>query len=322
MGEKAVTILNSEATVPEYPQSILIEPTNACNLRCRMCSIWGEGVTRTREVSFIKRDTWTKALDEIGSWRVHVNLNLTGAGEPLLHPEFLEILAYAKEKGNIGIGFLCNATLLDSRKAEAIAALQIDWVGFSVDGAQREIFEYYRKGAVLSEVEENIERLLSLKKAGKPSILLNMVSHPEADLGFFVERWKGRVDTIQVVIKRPLDRDHHRRITLKKPCPSLDQQLIMGWSGHVALCCCDGWGDYIIGKFPEESLYDIWHGEPMNGARRLHGELRADKIDLCSKCDSAIFHDFFEMNLEKTCIRVELPSIRREDGYWEPETRS
>lgn len=319
MGEEATQNLfhrNSEASVPEYPHGITMEPTNACNLRCRMCSIWGEGVTKTREVSLIARDTWSKALDEIGSWPVQVGLNLTGAGEPLLHPEFLDILAYAKHKGNISAGFLCNATLLDSRKAEAIAALQIDWVGFSVDGAQREIFEYYRRGAVLSEVEENIERLLSLRKGGKPAILLNMVSHSEADLGLFIERWKGMVDTIQIVIKRPVDRDDHKRITLKKPCPSLDSQLVMGWSGHVALCCDDGWGDYMIGKFPEESLHDIWHGEPMNRARMLHRGLRNDKITVCNKCDSGLFHDFFEMNLEKTRIRVELPYIRSEYGYY------
>lgn len=305
---------------PDYPPNVLIEPTDACNLRCRMCSIWGEGVQIRRAIGFIKRDVWMKALDEIGSWPVHVNLNLTGAGEPLLHREFLDILAYAKKQGNIGIGFLCNATALDPQKAEAIAALQIDWVGFSVDGAQREIFEYYRKGAILSEVEENIERLLSLRRAGKPTILLNMVAHAEADLGLFIERWKGKVDTIQVVMKRPIERNHQRRITLAKPCPSPDEQLVMGWTGQVALCCDDGWGDYIIGKFPEERLYDIWHGEPMNRARAAHRELRGDTINVCTRCDSPRFHDFFEVNLEKTHIRVELPYLKGEYGYWEADT--
>lgn len=305
---------------PDYPPNVLIEPTDACNLRCRMCSIWGEGVTIRRAIGFIKRDVWMKALNEIGSWPVRVNLNLTGAGEPLLHREFLDILAYAKQQGNIGIGFLCNATALDPHKAEAIAALQIDWVGFSVDGAQRDIFEHYRKGAILSEVEDNIERLLSLRRAGKPTILLNMVAHAEADLGLFIERWKGKVDTIQVVMKRPIERIHQRRITLTKPCPSPDEQLVMGWTGQVALCCDDGWGDYIIGTFPEERLYDIWHGAPMNRARAAHRALRGDTINVCTRCDSPRFHDFFEVTLEKTHIRVELPYLRGEYGYWEADT--
>lgn len=305
-------------SAPDYPESLVIEPTNSCNLRCRMCSEWGEGVTRKREVGFIPRDIWMGALDEIGAWPVRANIHLTGSGEPLLHPEFLDILRYAKDKGNIGVGFLCNATLFDARKAEAIVSLQIDTVGFSVDGAQSEVFEHYRKGAILSEVEQNIERLLSLRKADTPRVYLNMVAHQEADIGLMVERWKGKVDTIQVSLKRPVDRSVNRRIVLKKPCPSLDQTLVMGWSGHVVLCCYAGSADYakyLIGKFPEASLRDIWNGDPMNRARMLHRMGRHDEIDLCSNCDSDAFHDWFEMSLERTQIRVERPCIRSEWGY-------
>lgn len=167
--------------VPEFPQSILLEPTNACNLRCRMCAIWGEGVKRNREVGFIKKEIWTKILDEIGSWPVKINVDIHGAGEPLLHPDFIDILTYAKSKNNLHVGFLCNATLFDSKKAEATINLGIDWVGFSVDGAQNEIFEYYRKGAKFDVVEGNIEYLISLKGDSRPSILLNMVGHAEAE---------------------------------------------------------------------------------------------------------------------------------------------
>lgn len=306
-------------SVSDYPQNVVIEPTNACNLRCRMCSEWGEGVTSRRDVGFITRDIWMKALDEIGAWPVTVNLHLTGSGEPLLHPEFLDILKYAKDKGNISVGFLCNATLLDARKAEAVAAWRIDTVGFSVDGAQREIFEHYRKGAVLSEVEENIERLLALREGGTPRIYLNMVAHQEADIGLMVERWKGKVDTIQVSVKRPVDRSVNRRIVLKQPCPSLDQTLVMGWSGHAVLCCYAGSADYakyLAGQFPEHTIRDIWHSEFMNRARMLHQMGRPDEIDLCRNCDSDMFHDWFEMNLEKTQIRVERPYLRSECGYY------
>jgi sulfatase maturation enzyme AslB (radical SAM superfamily) len=315
-------MLPGKVTAPDYPENVVIEPTNACNLRCRMCSEWGEGVTSRREVGFIARGIWTKALDEIGAWPVRVNLHLTGAGEPLLHPEFLDMLRYAKGKGNISVGFLCNATLLNSVRAESVAGLKIDQVGFSVDGAQQEIFEHYRVGATLSEVDENIERLLSLRKADTPRVYLNMVAHQEADIGRFVERWKGKVDVIQVSVKRPVDRSLNRRIVLKKPCPSLDQTLVMGWSGHVVLCCYAGSADYakyLIGKFPEENLRDIWCGEPMNRARMLHRMSRPDEIGLCRNCDSDMFHGWFEMDLEKTHIRVELPYIRSEWGYY-PET--
>ncbi|MEF9426654.1 MAG: radical SAM protein, partial [Candidatus Mariimomonas ferrooxydans] len=140
----------------DFPQSILLEPTNACNLRCRMCPIYGEGVKKSREVGFIKREVWTKALDEIGSWPVDVNLDIHGAGEPFLHPNFFDIISYAKSMNNIKVGFFCNATLLNQEKARAIIELGVDWVCFSIDGSEKEVFEHYRKGAVLEAVEENI----------------------------------------------------------------------------------------------------------------------------------------------------------------------
>ena len=308
------TLFDKRTEVPEYPQSVLIEPTNACNLRCRMCSVWGEGVKRSREVGFIKRDIWMNALDEIGSWPANVNLDIHGAGEPLLHHELLDILSYAKSKGNITVGFLCNATLLDSRKAEAIIELGVDWVGFSVDGAQKEVFEHFRRGAVLSEVEDNIERLISLKRDGRPTIFLNMVGHDEADTGLFIDRWKGKVDSLSISIKKPLDRAENKQIIFKKPCPMLYQQLVMGWNGYSVLCCEDCWGEYIIGKFPEDSLYNIWQGRAINKARILHGKGMHDKISLCEHCDSCMFHEYKELNIENTYVKIELPSIKSEYG--------
>jgi sulfatase maturation enzyme AslB (radical SAM superfamily) len=310
---KNVFSRNQRVTESDFPKSIILEPTNACNLRCRMCSVWGEGVKKSRDVGFIKRDAWTAILDEIGSWPAKVDLDIHGAGEPLLHPDFLDMLAYAKSKKNIHLGFLCNATLLDAKKAEAAAGL-VDWVGFSVDGAQKDIFEHYRKGAVLAEVEDNIERVISLKRDGKPGIFLNMVAHSEADTALFIERWKGKADTLQISLKRPVNRENNRKITLIKPCTLPFQQFIIGWSGHAVLCCEDCWGEYIIGKFPEDSLYNIWHGKKMNKARLLLKKGRQEEIPLCRCCDSGIFHDYRETSIENTHVRIELPSIKPEYG--------
>ncbi|MEF9476205.1 MAG: radical SAM protein [Candidatus Mariimomonas ferrooxydans] len=304
-------------SVPEYPKSILLEPTNACNLKCRMCSVWGEGVKKSREVGFIKREIWIKALDEIGSWPTNINLDIHGAGEPLMHPDFLNILDYAKSKGNINVGFLCNATLLNEENSRAVIDIGIDWIGFSVDSAKKEIFEYYRKGAVLADIEANIEKIIALKRDNKPGILFNMVRHSEEDIELFIERWKGKADTLQISIKRPVDREQNKKIILQKPCPMPYQQLVMGWNGYSVLCCEDCWGEYLIGKFPEESLFTIWHGKKMNRARILHSEGEQNKINLCRHCDSGIFHDYSVMEMGKTTVRIELPSIKHEYNYAE-----
>lgn len=307
---------NQGSPVPEFPESILLEPTNACNLRCRMCPAYGEGVEKSREIGFIKKNIWMNMIDELGSWPARVSLDIHGAGEPLLHPEFFDIISHAKDRNNITAGFLCNATLLDREKAEAVIELSVDWVCFSVDGAEKEIFEYYRKGAVLENVEENIRYLLSLRKDGKPNISFNMVSHKEANIEMFIDKWAGRVDSLVISTKRPVNREGNIRLNLLKPCPSLYRQLVIGWPGKTGLCCEDFWGDYITGKFPAESLYEIWHGRALKRARRLHEAGQQDRLGLCRTCDTIIFHLYEERSVEKhgrkTVIRRELPDINPE----------
>lgn len=303
---------------PEFPQSMIIEPTNACNLRCRMCSVWGEGVQRDRAVGYISRDIWSRAIDELGSWPVPIGLHVYGAGEPLLHPQFFDIVAYAKRKANISVGFLCNATLFDRDKAQATVDLGVDMISFSVDGAQKDVFEYYRKGAVLAQVEEHIGYLLAIRHGGKPSVSLRMVNHEEADVELFVERWAGRVDSIAISRKRPVQREASQPVRLRRPCPSISQQLIMGWDGTAVLCCEDNWGDAVIGRFPDESLYEIWNGKTMQRARRLHASGRYEEIALCRTCDAGVFHLCDERMVERagktTLVRYELPDINPELG--------
>ncbi len=296
--------------VPEFPPKVLIEPTNACNLRCRMCPAYGEEVVRKREKGFISHDLWRGIIDEIGSWPSPVNLDIHGAGEPLLHPEFLDILAYAKSKHNITAGFLSNATLLDEEKARRVVETGVDWVYFSVDGGEKEVFEYYRKGASLDQVEENIRYLLSIRKNGRPSVSFNMVRHEEADIDRFIDKWKGKVDLLVISLKRPVKREENRRLRLLKPCPLIYEQLVIGWPGITGLCCEDYWGDYITGEFPAMSLHQIWHGKALQRARKLHEKGRAEEIFLCRTCDAIMFHQYRDTMPEPgTMVREELPEL-------------
>lgn len=277
-------------SAPEFPRSIILEPTNACNLRCRMCPIYGIDVEKKREVGYMERQIWTNVIDEIGSWPVQVDLDVHGAGEPLLHPEFFDILTYAKTKDNIRLGFLCNGTLLDMARAKAVVEIGVDWVCFSVDGCEKEIFEYYRRGALLESVENNIRYLVSVRKNGKPHIRLNMVHHTEANVDLFIDSWTGIVDALIVSRKRPVRREENRRLKLVKPCLLLYQQLVIGWPGKTVLCCEDLWGDFVTGDFPQRSLYEIWHGKVFERARRIHEARKSDTIDLCLHCDAQMFH--------------------------------
>ncbi len=102
------------------------------------------------------------------------SVDLSGGGEPLLHPRFMEMVQSAKEAGCV-TGFSTNATLLHPSISRALVAMGLDWIGFSIDGATPETYESIRAGAHLREVQANVQGLRAVKaeqKATKPAMFL------------------------------------------------------------------------------------------------------------------------------------------------------
>jgi pyruvate-formate lyase-activating enzyme len=283
---KTLQSTSHKDTVPLYPKTVILESTNYCNLRCRMCHIWGEGVSGKRQTGFIQETIWKNAIDELSTWNEQINLALHGAGEVLLHRDFFRILSYATSKRNIAAGFLTNGSLLSPEKARAVVDSGVTWIGFSVDGAEEMKYQHYR-GADLKKIESTIEYLLTLRKGNTPSVFLNMVALPDLDTERFIQRWIDKVDEVKISTYRPIG---HRDFLTKKveriPCHLLNDMLVVAWNGDVVLCCEDIWAEELIGCFPEKSLFDLWHSLRFNEIRSLHKRGKFDHIGICADCDS------------------------------------
>ena len=273
-------------TAPVYPKTVILETTNLCNLKCKMCHVWGEDVVKRRQTGFIPETVWKKAIDELTTWDAKVNLALHGAGEALLHKDFLSILAYATSKENLSVGFLSNGALLSKETTDALMSTKIAWVGFSVDGADVEKYGKYR-GTDLKKVESAIEYLLSVRKGDKPFVFVNMVALPDLDTDEYIRRWIDMVDEVRISKYRPIG---HRDFLTEKiervPCHLLNEMLIIAWDGQAVLCCEDIWADVPLGHFPEQSLFDLWHSPRFNMMRQAHEDGNFDSIAICSQCDS------------------------------------
>lgn len=278
--------MNLTGTTPMYPKSVILESTNLCNLRCKMCHVWGENVSQKRETGFISEAIWKKAIDEIASWENNTNVALHGAGEALLHKDFLKILAYAASKKSISVGFLSNGALLTPALAKAIMETDIAWIGFSVEGAEADKYKKYR-GTDLEKIETAIETLLALRQGDRPTVFVNMVALPDLDTEKFISRWIDSLDEVKVSTYRPVGhRDFLNTKIERVPCRQLDEMLVVAWDGQTVLCCEDIWADMVIGRFPEQSLYELWHSSSMEKVRKLHKDGKYHEIAICANCDS------------------------------------
>ena len=145
----------------QHPRLIFLflELTDACNLRCIHCgSRCGDHVG-----TFLDTGRLLQALDTVAEDfpRESVMLCITG-GEPLLHPDFFEIVQHANRLG-FPWGITTNGTLIDKPMAEALRDAKMDTVTVSLDGLETS-HEWLR--SVPGSFQKALAGITSLRDAG------------------------------------------------------------------------------------------------------------------------------------------------------------
>ncbi len=140
-----------------YPRRVVLELTNACNLKCVMCG--------RDETGFNSRFFDILYLKKLNNVLEHAEeVTLFGWGEPTIHPKFVDILEYVNQFP-VRKYFVTNGTRLKTIK-NAIFDNKVDIIAISLDGASALTNDKIRVGAnfedivagLTSVVEEKIKR--------------------------------------------------------------------------------------------------------------------------------------------------------------------
>jgi len=282
---------SSVLAVPAFPRRVTVELTNHCNLNCTMCP----RRYMTMPGGFMSVSLFTRIIDEMAAHPGTVLVPFF-RGESLLHPEFTAMIAYAKPRvGSVQLA--TNATLMNRAIAEALIDLEVDFVSFSIDSADPEIYGRVRRNADLGDVLRNIEYLCTMKQernAKKPQIQVSVVETDDTAEGVeaFIRFWSGKVDRVRVY--REHSRDGHfgalggereeRPSKSRKPCLKPFNDLVVYWNGEVALCNHDWNRTAPLGNVHDRSIQEIWRSDAYELQRRAQigmGEME----DLCRGCD-------------------------------------
>ncbi len=112
----------------QAPICLTWELTYACNLACIHC-LSSSGRRDPNELSEAEAKS---VVDELAAMQVfYVNV---GGGEPMLRPDFFELLEYAVDRG-VGVKFSTNGTRMSPARARRLAELDYVDVQISIDGA-------------------------------------------------------------------------------------------------------------------------------------------------------------------------------------------
>ncbi len=112
----------------DAPICLTWELTYACNLACVHC-LSSSGRRDPRELSTLEA---MAVIDELVAMQVfYVNI---GGGEPMLRPDFFDIVGYAVDH-RVGVKFSTNGTRIDPDSAKRLAAMDYLDVQVSLDGS-------------------------------------------------------------------------------------------------------------------------------------------------------------------------------------------
>lgn len=269
-----------------------VEINNTCNLRCIMCP----REAMTRKARYMTFEEFRRVTDEcraLGTPRLRLFL----LGEPLLHPELEDMVAYAVKAGIPSVEFNTNAALLTEDKARGLIAAGLHQVVFSLDGIDAATYEHIRVGGRFDAVMANVEAFCRLaREAGERAprtIVQTIVMQDTRDqIAAFRKRWEAVADRVEVQCLREYHGVEAGRTTTihpddeLRPCPALWEYMVILADGRVVPCCVDINGDMTLADANTADLRALWRGgEALSKLRRQHLRYDYRGLPLCRGCE-------------------------------------
>ena len=286
---------------PDFPAMVIIDTTNECNLACTHCPHKELIKDPNYKHGFMQMALYKKIIDEVANYPGTI-IRPFGDGEPLLHPQIVEMIRYVKEKGIRRIWLNTNGLLLVENMSRALLEAGLDELEVSIDAASKEIYEKIRINSDFDRVIQNVLKYAELKKQILPGAIVEVSFvetidniHEEKD---FIRFWEKRVDRVSI-------RPYHRDTSIMKedkrarpyenkerlPCPQLWRRIEINFDGTVRFCVFDWKNQSIVGDVNKQTIKEIWNREQYKKLRQLHTYQKFAEIPVCSQClDYAHWH--------------------------------
>ncbi len=310
--------LAKQSVLSGLPVEYIVETTAKCNLYCPMCP----RETHLQPKQDMADDIFERLVNESGRTAEH--MMLIGLGEPFLDRKIFDRIEYC-DRHNISTLLSTNGTLLDRDASERLLQTPLEHITLSFDGATKESFEFYRKGARFEKVRDNFVEFARMKhdRGAKMQIVVQMVrmERNAGEVDDFVRFWSAIPGVDQVRIKEDetnlmQPEAGHSGEDWKHPCHYLWRgPMYVKQSGDVYPCCQSYMLDGApVGNIGTQSLPDIWNSSAMRNMRRLHVKGRSGEIDICSRCCVTIPHPLLvagSLLVHGKWVRKALPLIER-----------
>jgi radical SAM protein with 4Fe4S-binding SPASM domain len=242
---------------------------------------------------------FNKIIDEAAHY-LPITVTLFFRGESLLHDHFPQFIAYAKERGMGPIQLASNGLVLDEAIGEKILDAGLDFISFSLDTCDDDVYRRTRQHGSLQTSTDNVLRFIRKCQIRRsqglsvPEIQVSTVDVPDYREGQerFIAFWRQYADKVRVYIEHSTDNNFgsiSQELPLdnavRKPCKKLMTDMVIYWDGTVALCNHD-WGNAgYLGNVNKQSIESIWKSDAYQKVRVMHQQGIFPDSMVCGKCD-------------------------------------
>ena len=277
----------------EFPMMSVISFVYVCNARCPNCPYTNSEIREDyKDRPFMNEDTFKIIADQCGEYNAWIRIS--GGGEPMLHPQAVELMEYAKKAG-AKIGLITNGSKFTDDDMNRLLRAQVDMIEFSVDAADKKTYEALRAGLGWETVLNNIKRMVKLRNRLKSTtrIIASGVNQKGVDIDAVARFWEPLVDVFQkrkyltwgiTDPEKTADPTPYLPPEQRVPCPFLFERLNIDSRGKVMVCGLDIAAKTDMGNVHDESIKDIWHGDGFEYYRKMHLARRGEEIELCKNC--------------------------------------
>jgi MoaA/NifB/PqqE/SkfB family radical SAM enzyme len=241
--------------VPDFPLNIDIEVSSSCNLKCDHCFRQYMDIGAQGLMDF---DMYKKIVDECARNKLFT-LKFSMRGEPTLHPNIVEMVKYAKEKGIKEVWINTHGGNITEELAKGLCKAKADWITMSFDGLGK-MYESIRKPLKYEESLNKLKILRNAREKYHPDMIINVQtvwSAIKEDPQAYINVMKPIVDRIAY------NSDMNFKEIILIPdedfiCPRLWQRIAICSNGDYLKCPSDFKKLEVMGNFKDMSIKDAW----------------------------------------------------------------
>jgi len=282
-----------------FPPMVQLTINNVCQLDCQHCPQQVYAKSEYNDRSRMTIALFRKIVLEMQQYP-HSALRIFSRGEPLLHPDIVEMVRIAKHEAGLRVvSLITNGMLLQGNLAVGLIQNGLDLVEVSLDALTEETYRQIRplagqrareQKSPFNTVVANIVNYAQLRDQLNSSckIAVSIVDQPlvENEIEEFNATWQQRVDS---VLKRTFHSFQGRVAGIsvpekRHPCRVLWARFNVHSNGNIPLCYNDWKNEEIIGNLgdPNTTIAGLWAHPTYRHYRESH--LKGHYPGICGSC--------------------------------------